>query len=523
MTFENLFFFVLFSEEKEKRKDEFEKEVQMIMKANEETAEEMARRARTKNTRQGLVDNDAVLHHTPTESTAPEQSKPAVKPKKPAPKAAASLPTPPPPPPPLPPKPVEEPVPVRIPSPVREDPPPMYPALDLDNDYIEPESPTGIDALLYDDDDDVNSSHTPSRSSSIQQQTSHPESPGDNHDYLPPAQQTIRDDYNPLAASKPKAEPPAMHQPTAFQWRGVIFPPDSKLLCQSVHVFGESDYLVGDIPEQLNILGRLRLGDLWDYVRDSLPVRDVIILTITSTNTDETNAFSRYVEQLRSSGRAAVINKRTEPSVIRDMYVLPADIKDCPSNVISNLALATNVDPKQLFLVVIGSGKRTNRTGNRSNESQVTYKPVSLQETTVRRDPRLVKNKDPRLTTNSEATTTTTKLIPHQHSIDDLLKFMSESMERIRQTASTDVKQSLVKSTLEFLRSNNREDLCERFKADAAKLIGANTAAVAVGDNLNEENMEVEDEQYNKQLELNEFNDVDYRLLDQDMDHRMSE
>ncbi len=33
----------------------------MIMKAEEQTAEEMARRAKTKNTRQGLIDNDAVL------------------------------------------------------------------------------------------------------------------------------------------------------------------------------------------------------------------------------------------------------------------------------------------------------------------------------------------------------------------------------------------------------------------------------------------------------------------------------
>lgn len=48
-------------EEKEKRKDEFEKEVQMIIKAEEQSAEEMARRARIKVTRQGLVENDAVL------------------------------------------------------------------------------------------------------------------------------------------------------------------------------------------------------------------------------------------------------------------------------------------------------------------------------------------------------------------------------------------------------------------------------------------------------------------------------
>lgn len=33
----------------------------MIIKAEEQTAEEMARRAKTKITRQGLIDNDAVL------------------------------------------------------------------------------------------------------------------------------------------------------------------------------------------------------------------------------------------------------------------------------------------------------------------------------------------------------------------------------------------------------------------------------------------------------------------------------
>lgn len=55
-------------EEKEKRKDEFEKEVQMIIEAGEQTAEEMARRARTKNTRQGLVDNDVLSTHVRSNS-----------------------------------------------------------------------------------------------------------------------------------------------------------------------------------------------------------------------------------------------------------------------------------------------------------------------------------------------------------------------------------------------------------------------------------------------------------------------
>ncbi len=92
----------------------------------------------------------------------------------------------------------------------REESNPTFSSADLDNDYIEPESPTGIDALLYDDDDDLNNSNTHSRSSTIQQQSSHPESPGDNHEYFPPTQQTVRDDYNPLAASKPKPDTASM-------------------------------------------------------------------------------------------------------------------------------------------------------------------------------------------------------------------------------------------------------------------------------------------------------------------------
>lgn len=104
----------------------------------------------------------------------------------------------------LPEKPIDEPVQLPYKSPVREEPNPTYTSADLDNDYIEPESPTGIDALLYDDDDDLNNPSTHSRTSSI---TSHPQSPADNPEHPPPMQPTIRADYNPIAATKQKTEP----------------------------------------------------------------------------------------------------------------------------------------------------------------------------------------------------------------------------------------------------------------------------------------------------------------------------
>jgi hypothetical protein len=189
---------------------------------------------------------------------------------------------------------------------------------------------------------------------------------------------------------------------------------------------------------------------------------------------------------MRTSGRAAVINKPTEPSLIRDMYVLAADIKDCPSNVISALSLS-NIDPQQLFLVIIGSGKRTNKTSNQSS-SHFTYKPVSLQDPITKRDPRLLRNKDPRSTASHVSETLTTA----NHTKDSLGKVS---------------------------KSNEHEDLFQQSANATAK-----EAGVILDDNLNEENMEVDEEQDDKnrkQLMISEFNDVDYRFFDQDMDHRI--
>jgi hypothetical protein len=50
-----------FLEEKEKRKDQFEKEVQMSINAEQQRVEEMARHKRMKITKQGLVDNDILV------------------------------------------------------------------------------------------------------------------------------------------------------------------------------------------------------------------------------------------------------------------------------------------------------------------------------------------------------------------------------------------------------------------------------------------------------------------------------
>ncbi len=202
--------------------------------------------------------------------------------------------------------------------------------------------------------------------------------------------------------------PPAPIACQPNRWRGTIHPHSRKISCQSIHIYGEADYLVSHIPENLSILGRLRLNDLWNYVRESLIVRDVLILTITSSssNPKDRQAFIQYVDSIQSSERAAVINKCPNSSIIRDMYLLIADTKDCPPSVLSSLFLPTIFESKQLFLVVVGSGRKTIKSINGSNENyssnNLTYRPIVSQSSISTRDPRLLKMKDPRLNRNEK-------------------------------------------------------------------------------------------------------------------------
>ena len=167
------------------------------------------------------------------------------------------------------------------------------------------------------------------------------------------------------------------------------------------------------------------MTDLWDYVQESVLIRDVLILTLTSLssslNLQNNDLFSQYIDTIQTTRRAAVISKYPNTSHIRDMYILPADTKDCPTSVISSLFLPTTFEATQLFLVIIGSGRKVAKSVVYLNEyltmNHFTYKPIALQDETVTRDPRLTKSRDPRLnktnTTNenialSSSTITTT-------------------------------------------------------------------------------------------------------------------
>ncbi|CAF1282710.1 unnamed protein product [Adineta ricciae] len=520
-------------EVKEKRKDQFEKEVQMIMKAEQQKAEELARRARTKTNRSDLIDNysfvstytakeqssskeklmEAVDKQPVDISMTKDQHILSVSPAVPHPTASVS-------------KAVDSSTTAKFSSslPVPDKKHDVCSENDSDNDYIEPESPTGADALIYDENED--------------------EDEDENVDEIGDGTVVINDNcfqssvscqpmhlegYNPLqtemqTSSTSQSEP---YSDLQHQWRGMICSTDVQIPCRSVHAYGDSNHLINHIPQQLIVLGRLRLTDLWDYVQESIFIRDVLILTLTSSsslNLRNNDLFLQYIDTIQATRRAAVISKYTNTSHIRDMYILPADTKDCPKSVISALFLPTTFEAKQLFLVTIGSARKIPKSVVCLNEylsmNHFTYKPIALQDETVTRDPRLTKSRDPRLNkTNAinenvalSATVTNDDAAKSSQSTnDELLKLTSDALQLIRHSSTIKSMHSIVASTSETLKANQRTDLRNSFLNDYVMILAEwqkayeNTLSPPVsvpGDNLVEENMDVvDDDQDTKEQE----------------------
>jgi SPOC domain len=156
---------------------------------------------------------------------------------------------------------------------------------------------------------------------------------------------------------------------------------------------------LNDIPEQLTILGRLRIVDLWHYIRDSLHARDIVILSLASSSTtNNPDGYLQYVHDMRQSNRAAILTKRVDSVSIHDMYILPGDTLECPHTIVTTFSLPIVSFSKQLFLVVIGSTKRSSKSTCYSDDHHslvnLTYKPVALQDSFVVRDPRLFRQRD---------------------------------------------------------------------------------------------------------------------------------
>ncbi|CAF0765088.1 unnamed protein product [Didymodactylos carnosus] len=327
----------------------------------------------------------------------------------------------------------------------------FYPTtIDGDNDYIEPESPTGDDAKLYDDDDWSDTIHQQQQqrpayipSSSISRTTITPEKSLNALSYHP--YQSILDDYKPTNldnirksdSSETSTYPrTSITRSNSIRWRGSIYLDSQKIYCQSNQLYGNADYLYTDIPDKITICGRLRTDDLYSYVEQSLSVRDILIMNLVSSDDSTKQLFDKYVDILRLANRAAVANKGTQKS-IKDIYIIPVNhINVFPpiiravivnsSNNSTQLPFSTGSDGGYLFMIIIASGKRTTaavavsdsvkkpvkalpqqidhqvrtttatvaQTANRT----LTYKPVGLHdEMAVNvRDPRL-RNKDPRI------------------------------------------------------------------------------------------------------------------------------
>ena len=90
---------------------------------------------------------------------------------------------------------------------------------------------------------------------------------------------------------------------------------------------------------------------------------------------------------------------------------------------------------------------------------------------------------------------------------DALLELISTALQSIRQSPMLESSRPIVLSTMDVLRGHRRDDLCKRFIDDLRSVVTEGSTVrepdsvipAVTGDNLIEENMEVDDEQEDKQ------------------------
>ena len=123
-----------------------------------------------------------------------------------------------------------------------------------------------------------------------------------------------------------------------------------------------------------------------------------------------------------------------------------------------------------------------------------------------------------------------------------MLQLISDSLQRIRHAPTADDIRSTVMSTTATLETHRRNDLNIQFHEQLRTVLvewqtlHENTSIAistgVTGDNFTEENMDVDEDQDEKQKKqqiissachaVREFKDIDYRFLDQEMDQAMT-
>ncbi|XP_067935635.1 death-inducer obliterator 1-like [Watersipora subatra] len=112
---------------------------------------------------------------------------------------------------------------------------------------------------------------------------------------------------------------------TPSAWKGFIDAPEisCKFFTTAHGVHGNSDCLKTDLPDSLQIVGRIHPNQVWEYIgqlRHTLS-REVILIRFSAVNEEEKASYKVYFKYLSEKKRFGVVGNGS--SDIKDMYIIP--------------------------------------------------------------------------------------------------------------------------------------------------------------------------------------------------------
>lgn len=189
----------------------------------------------------------------------------------------------------------------------------------------------------------------------------------------------------PASSSSSQADPPESF------WKGVINSSEGKINVSASEFNEQNDLASLELPPQLDIVGRIRPEQVWDYLSQTRRSgsRDMFVFRFSpppatagsGSDPQEREAFSAYLRRLHKSDRFAVVGNHSK--LVKDFYIIPLP-KDSPVPIalsslgLSKLARDENRTHMLLGVVVLVQKKK------RSGSAGAGDKPAKLAKTLLK-------------------------------------------------------------------------------------------------------------------------------------------
>ncbi|XP_043471385.1 uncharacterized protein LOC122504370 isoform X2 [Leptopilina heterotoma] len=132
----------------------------------------------------------------------------------------------------------------------------------------------------------------------------------------------INDDFEREREPEPEVDLPRGPQQTV--WRGFVSMPDvAKFFITAQEVSGNSRDLMEDLPDTVDVVGRIGPDTVWDYISKMKKngSKEILVIRLTAANDEEKIPYITLYSYLNSRSRLGVV--RNFSNSIKDFYIMP--------------------------------------------------------------------------------------------------------------------------------------------------------------------------------------------------------